>query len=175
MTIDECFQLGYVIKNHGLKGEVNIHLDVDFPDEYKNLESVFVDINDKLVPFFVNDIQIRGNKAVVKFEDVDDVEQAERLRARGLYLPLDLLQELGENQFYYHQIIGYRVSDGQSGIIGEVKDVNSSSKQDLLVVENKDNKEILIPINDNIIVKVDHEQQLMFVNLPDGLLEVYLD
>ncbi|MEL7002875.1 MAG: ribosome maturation factor RimM [Bacteroidota bacterium] len=175
MLIDECFQLGYVIKNHGLKGEVNIYLDVDYPQDYSDLESVYVDINDKLIPFFIQKIQIRGAKAVVKFEDVDHVEEAEALRAKHLYLPLDFLPELEENQFYYHQIIGYKVVDSKVGNVGEVANVNNSSKQDLLVVVNKDDKEILIPLNDDIIVGIDHNEQMLLCDLPDGLLSVYLD
>lgn len=175
MNVDECFQLGYVIKNHGLKGEINIFLDVDYPNEYKNLESVFVEINDKLVPFFISKIQIRGDKAVVRLEDVETIEEAEHLRAKALYLPLKLLPQLDENQFYYHQIINYTVIDKKNGKIGVIKDVNSSSKQDLFIVENADTKEILIPVIDDIIIKVDHQAEIISVDLPDGLLDVYLD
>lgn len=70
MNIDACYQLGYVIKKHGVKGEVSVLLDVDFPEEYSELESVFVEINQKLVPFFIEAIQIRDDKAVIKFEHI---------------------------------------------------------------------------------------------------------
>ena len=88
MNIDECYQLGHVIKTHGLKGEVNIFLDVDHPSEYQELGSVFVEINQKLVPFFIESIQLKGNKALVKFEDVDSLEEAEELQSKRIYRPL---------------------------------------------------------------------------------------
>lgn len=174
MTVDECFQLGYVIKKHGLSGEVNIILDVDNPQEYKGLESVFVEINEKLVPFFIGSISLRGNKATVRFEDVDTADQADELRGKKLFLPLSLLPDLGEGQFYYHQIIGYRVVDKNSGEIGVVKDIYASPNQDLLAVDQA-GKEILIPVIDDIITGVDHNQNELRVNLPEGLLDIYLE
>ncbi|ELR71370.1 16S rRNA processing protein RimM [Fulvivirga imtechensis AK7] len=174
MNVDECFQLGYVIKRHGLSGEVNIFLDVDFPQEYQELESVFVEINDKLVPFFVDSLILKGNKAIVRFEDVNTVDGAEELKGKRLYLPLSNLPQLDEGQFYFHEIIGYQVMDAVVGAIGEVRDVYSSPQQDLLAVDH-DGKEILIPIIDDIIGKADHDKKELQVALPEGLLDIYLD
>lgn len=174
MNIDACYQLGYVIKNHGTHGQVSVYIDADFPEEYSELESVFIEINKKLVPFFVESIQIRGNKAAIKFEDVDDQDAAAELKSCGLFLPLSTLPELDNNQFYYHEIKGYEVVDDQIGIIGPVTDVVTTSMQDLIIADYN-GKEILIPINDDIIGKVDHEARTLSVTLPDGLLEVYLD
>lgn len=174
MNIGECFQLGYVIKKHGLSGEVNILLDVDVPHEYQNLESVFVEINDKLVPFFIESISIKGNKAIVRFEDVNTADQADDLKGKGLFLPLSMLPELGDNKFYYHQIIGYHVIDATDGDIGVVKDVYTSPNQDLLAIDHQ-SKEILVPINDEIIGSVDHDNKQLHVTLPEGLLDVYLE
>lgn len=174
MNIGECFQLGYVIKKHGLSGEVNILLDVDVPQEYQNLESVFVEINDKLVPFFIESISIKGNKAIVRFEDVNTAEQADELKGKGLFLPLTVLPELDDDKFYYHQIISYHVMDVTAGDIGTIKDVYTSPKQDLLAIDHQ-GKEVLVPINDEIIGKVDHESKILNVDLPEGLLDIYLE
>ena len=174
MNIDECFQLGYVIKTHGLKGEVNIFLDVDEPSEYTDLGSVFVEINQKLVPFFIESIQLRGNKALLKFEDVDSLEQAGELQSKSLYLPLTALPDLAEGQFYYHEIVGYGIRTKEHGLIGQVKEVYTSGLQDLMAVEYKE-REILIPVADEIIKKIDRDQKVLDVTLPDGLLEIYLD
>ena len=174
MNIDECYQLGHVIKTHGLKGEVNIFLDVDDPSEYHELGSVFVEINQKLVPFFIESIQLKGNKALVKFEDVATLEQAEELQSKRIYVPLADLPDLEEHQFYYHEIVGYRVKETSRGLLGTVKNVYTSSGQDLVAVEYQ-GKEILIPVADEIIKKVDKDQKTLDVTLPGGLLELYLD
>ena len=175
MRIDDCYQLGYVIKTHGLHGELSILLDVDFPDAYEVLESVFVATagSETLVPFFVEHIAIRQNKALVKFEEIDTIDQAETLLKANLYLPLERLPPLEDDQFYYHEIIGFVVEDQQQGALGVVQDVYESTGQDMIVMQYQE-KEILIPINDDIVLRVDKAKKVVYVNLPEGLLHVYL-
>lgn len=172
MQIEDCFRLGHIVKKHGLQGEINIHLDVDFPEDYQNLESVFVEINKQLVPFFVDHIQVNGNKAIVKLEEVDDVVAAENIRSCQLYLPENFLPSLNKGQFYYHEVIGYEVIDKVEGLIGIVKDVYEFPNQDLFGVEHK-GQEVLIPINDEMVVGVNHETKQIETNLPEGLLDIY--
>ena len=175
MRVDDCYQLGYVIKTHGLHGEVSILLDVDFPDAYENLESVFVASagSETLVPFFVEHVTIRQNKALIKFEEVDTIEQAEALLKAQLYLPLESLPPLEGDQYYYHEIIGFTVTDQEHGQLGTVQDVYESTGQDMIVMQYQE-KEVLIPINDDIVQQVDKAQQVVRVSLPEGLLDVYL-
>jgi len=174
MSIDECFHLGYVIKPHGVKGEVQIFLDSDNPDYYKKLESVFLEINQKLVPFFVGQIQISNNIGIVKFEDVHSFDEAEDLIAANLYLPLSFLPALDEGQFYYHEVIGYTVKDEQLGIIGEVEDIVTFPKHEIFIFRYE-GKEVLAPLNEQVVRKVNHPEKILEVSLPDGLLDVYLN
>ena len=174
MQVDECYQLGHVIKKHGLNGGVTIFLDVDFPEEYSELESVFVEVNKKLVPFFIEHISIKGKKANVKFEEVDSVEDAEGLKSHAIYLPLSSLPDLGDDQFYFHQVVGYKIIDLNSKVDGLIKSVLTGPQQDLFEVEIK-GKEALIPISDQIIKRIDHEKKCIEISAPDGLLEIYLE
>ncbi|MDH5366600.1 MAG: ribosome maturation factor RimM [Cyclobacteriaceae bacterium] len=172
MNIDACFRLGHIIKKHGLKGEVSIHLDVDFPEDYKKMESVFVEINKQLVPFFIENFQINTNKAIVKFEDVNSIEDIKDLLGNDLYLPVESLPELDKGQFYYHEVIGYTIVDKIEGELGEITQVYEFPNQDLFGMDLK-GKEMLIPINDEIVLEADHENRLVNVKLPEGLLDVY--
>ncbi len=175
MRIDDCYQLGYVIKTHGLHGEVSVLLDVDAPDSYQNLESMFVAQpgSESLVPFFVEHIAVRKNKAIVKFEEIDTIEQAETLPKARLFLPLESLPPLADDQYYYHEIIGFAVEDAQQGAMGTVQDVYEAPGQNMIVVQYQE-KEVLIPMNDDIVQRVDKQQSVVRVNLPDGLLDIYL-
>ena len=177
MRIDDCYQLGYVTKTHGLHGEVHIFLDVDFPEEYNNLESVFVAYKNTpqaLVPFFIEMLKLSGNKAIVKFEDVDTIDQAEALKEAQLYLPLEALPKLQEGQFYYHEVIGYSVHDQKKGDLGVIKEIYALAGQDVIAMEYQD-KEVLIPVNDAIVRSADHEKRIVHVQLPEGLLDIYLE
>lgn len=174
MDIDACYQLGYVLKPHGLKGEVQIFLDVDFPETYKKMESVFIEIDKKLVPFFISKISIDKSRAVVMFEDVDTFEKARELKGHALYLPEEKLPPLEEGQFYYHEVIGYRVIDKKEGVLGTVQDIYTLPGQELMAMQYK-GKEVLVPLHDNVLLKMDRMAKEVHVNLPEGLLQVYLD
>jgi 16S rRNA processing protein RimM len=165
-----------VIKPHGLKGEVVVQLDVDFPEYYKELESVFISKNQEkiLIPFFIEKINLHQQKAQIKLEEVDTIEQAEALVGNEIYLPLSFLPSLTEDQFYFHEIIDFQVLDEDKGTLGYVQDVYQLPNQDLIGMIYQQ-KEVLIPINDDTVKKVDRENKILFVSLPEGLLEIYLE
>ena len=173
MRQDDCYQLGEVIKTHGLNGEVGIILDVDFPDEYQNLESVFLEQQGKLIPFFIDTIQVNNNKALVKFEDIDSLDSAKTIVKSKLYLPLSSLPSLENGQYYFHDLVDCEVFEEKSKH-GNVKEVVDLSGNQLLVVE-ADDKEILIPLKDEILISVDTTNKKIQVSLPDGLLDIYND
>jgi len=172
MRLDDCFQLGRVIKPHGLKGEVSVFIESDNPEYYSEMESVFVLMQNKLVPFFIEALDVRDDRAIVKFEGIDTHDEALSLKDHLLYLPLDVLPPLEGTSFYFHEIIGFGVLDKQHGIIGTVQAVYDSGAQNLLSVL-ADGGELLIPIHDDIILNIDREQTLIEVDLPDGLIELY--
>lgn len=174
MKIEDCFQLGYVIKSHGLHGELSIFLDTDFPENYIEMESVYVEFQQKLVPFFVETINLLDQKAIVKLSDVNTLEEAEALKGTAIYLPLESLPQLGDSQFYYHEIIDYKVMDSKAGDIGHIENVYAITGNDLIAANCK-GKEVLIPIRDDIITKVDKDHKIIFVTLPEGLLDIYLN
>lgn len=174
MHKDNCFYLGKIVKKHSFKGEVVIKLDTDEPELYRNLESVFVDLGNNLIPFFIEKSSLsRDTMLRLKFEGVDSEDDAEAILKAGIYLPLDLLPKLSGDKFYYHEIIGFKIKDSSFGSVGVIKEINDSSAQPLFVVE-KEGKEIFIPMIDDFIKKVDRENKIIEVVTPDGLIELYL-
>jgi 16S rRNA processing protein RimM len=174
MTKNDCFQLGKITKTHGLKGEVIVWLDVDFPEEYEEMDSVFLDVKGELVPYFFEELQLKGKKSIAKFENINTFEAAQAIVNLDMYLPLDTLPDLDDDQFYYHDVIGYKVFDENSNqMLGEVKAIYEAVQQDLIAVMFE-GKEILIPIADSIVLRADHTEKQIVVSLPDGLLDVYL-
>lgn len=174
MDKEKCYELGYIEKSHGLSGDVQIFLDVDNPEEYHKMESVFVEINKKLVPFFVSRLQPhRSKQLIVSFEDINDVLESDKLKGSKLWLPLTKLPKLKEDQYYFHEIVDYSVVDRNLGVLGAVLSVYEGTGQDLLAVDYKGD-EVLIPITDQIVHKVNKQTKSIDVSLPEGLLDVYI-
>lgn len=175
MTKEDCYLLGKITKTHGLKGELAIWLDVDYPEDYEELDSLLLEIKGELVPHFVEEIQIRPSKSIIKFEGINSIEEAQKIVNCDIYLPEDNLPELEDNdQFYYHEIIDFTVVDEEKGKLGKVLAVYTSDRQDLIAMQFE-GKEILIPIDDDIVKTVDREKKELYTLLPEGLLEVYLE
>jgi len=172
MDFESCFQLGYILKTHGLKGELVIVIDADNPQEYQKMESVFVDLNKKLVPFFIERIQLNGSKAIIKFEEVDSIDKAKTFKGSKIFLPLDVLPDL-KNGYYFHELIGFSVIDSNEGTLGLISGVFDSGSQDLIAMQYQE-KEVLIPLTDEVVTKVDKEAKTIYTTLPDGLLDIYL-
>ena len=176
MTKDDCYQVGHITKTHGVSGELVLFLDVDDPAEYADLESVLLEVKGELIPYFIESIAIvKGSRAIIAFEDVDTIEQAERLINCGAYLPLDELEPItDETRFYFHEIVGYQVVDAEAGELGSVRGVYAMNAQDLIAMDYQ-GKEVLIPINSDIVRTVDRANQKLNVVLPGGLLEIYME
>ena len=176
MTKDDCYQVGHITKTHGVSGELVLFLDVDQPDEYAELESVLLEVKGELIPYFIESIAVvKGSRAIVAFEDIDTIEQAERLINCGAFLPLEELEPItDETRFYFHEIVGYQIVDAEVGELGIVRGVYAMNAQDLIAMDYQ-GKEVLIPINSDIVRTVDRVNQKLNVALPDGLLEIYME
>jgi len=169
------FYLGKILKLHAAKGALLIHLDTDSPENYTELESVFVQMNGQLIPFFIESLEHRhNNNAVVTFADIDSTDQASLLISCALFLPLSMLPPLTGTRFYYHEIKGFSVMDEKFGEAGIIEEVLEYPHQAVLRVLLK-GKEILIPITDEIILEVNRETRTLRTRAPEGLIELYLE
>jgi len=174
MRKEDCFYLGKIAKKFSFKGEVLIYLDTDEPELYENMESIFVEFNKNLIPFFIENSSLHKNDFLrVKFEDVDNEEQADEIIGSEVYLPISMLPKLEGNKFYFHEVIGFEIEDKRLGVFGKIVSINDSSAQPLFEVVNG-SVEILVPMIDQFLVKIDRENKKVVMDLPEGLVEMYL-
>ena len=173
MRKEDCFYLGKIAKKFSFKGEVLIYLDTDEPELYENMESVFVELNKNLVPFFIVESSLHKNDFLrVKFEDVETEADADAIMGSELYLPLSFLPKLTGDKFYYHEVIGFELEDQRLGIVGKIVSINDSTAQPLFEVLNGE-VEMLVPMIDQFLVKIDRENKKVVMDLPEGLIEMY--
>jgi 16S rRNA processing protein RimM len=172
MQKQDCFYLGNVVGKFSFKGELLVKVDSDNPEDYTELESVFVELSTGLVPFFIKKCQLHKSELLrIDFEEISNDQEADALIKKKLYLPLYLLPPLEGNKFYYHEIIGFTVSTIAEEI-GLITAVLEQGPQALFQVEATDKKIHLIPIHDDFILEVDRKKNLIQVQLPEGLLEL---
>ncbi len=179
MNLDECYYLGYTSKVHGKQGELTIKLEVDFLEECKRLESVLIQMNKmdtSLIPFFISKSHFQNNGTLrVKLDDINEIADAKPLVGKSVYIPNHFLPKLEGNDFYHHEVIDFKIIDTNYGEVGQLNQILNYPKQAIFEVVNSDNKEILIPIADDIIVNVNREKKTIEVNSPDGLIDLYLE
>lgn len=174
MTKNECFNLGYIAKRVGNFGDLSFVLDVDNPASYQKLESVFVELNNTLVPFFIKKIQLRGNTAVVSIDGIDTIEKAEEIIKSSLYLPLSFLPALKGKKFYFHEMPGYTVIDKTYGEIGIVEKILDFPQQAIFQIK-KGEHEILIPAKEEFIISINRITKQLELDAPEGLIDLYMN
>lgn len=171
MRKEDCFYLGNVSKTYSFRGEVIVFIDDRDPHKYEELESVFVDINNKLVPFFIDQIRFdrKGAFARVKFEGVDSESAAQALVKKELYLPLSMKPEGEDEEPNPEDLVGYAVNDADLGALGEVIYFIEHQSNPLLEVSG-DRGNILIPFHDEFILGINHDSKTIEVEIPEGLI-----
>ena len=177
MTLNDCYELGSIVKPHGLKGFVVAALDVDDLEAYRKLKTVLLEMPTapgKLIEYAVEKLQPQGNeRALLKLKGIERIEEAEPLRNAKLWRPLTELPALKEDQFYFHDVVGFTVMDEQLGELGTVETFYELPQQDVLSMRYQ-GQEVLIPVADELILHADQQARKLYVKLPEGLLEVYL-
>lgn len=174
MNFDDYFELGFITRVHGTVGEVVAELDTDRPQLYKKLASLFLLQKGQLIPYFIEKINISGNNAIIKFEDINTHPKAFDLKGSKIFLPAEKLTDRGDGHFYYHEIIGYELVDEEKGSLGPIMEVYNLEHSDLLAIEIE-GKEVLIPIVDAFMKKIDKKKRQIIMSLPEGLIEIYTE
>lgn len=171
MKLEDLYKAGFIMRTHGLKGEVTISLDIDAPADWESLESVFVETKSQLVPYFIETISVRHDKAFVKFEDVSTPEAAAALKGSSLYLPKTSRPKLGRGEFYNEEVIDFEVMDEELGFLGTVQAIEQAGPSRFIVLSYK-MKEVMIPVNGPFIRSINRTKKTVSVALPDGFLEI---
>lgn len=171
MEISLCYKIGYILKPHGLKGDVTISVDADAPDNLSAIKSIFIEKNNRLIPYFITSISVRGAKAFLTLDDVDTLEEAELISKHAIYLPKSERPKAARGEFYDDEVTDFEVVDENGVSLGNIKDVMKAGVNRLLVMDHF-GKEVLIPINSPFIISVNKIKKKITVNLPEGFLDI---
>ena len=174
MKIEDSFKIGSIIKTKGLKGELQLYVDFDNLD-LVDFDAVFIDMEGKLVPYFLESIKYHSNNTAYLFlEDVDTIEKASRLVKKDIYLPNKLKPKMKSGDFTLMDLLGFTAVDEDEGELGKITNIHELPQQLIATVHYKD-CEVLFPLNEEIIKGIDVVKGIVRVDLPEGLLDIYLE
>ncbi|GAF02399.1 ribosome maturation factor RimM [Saccharicrinis fermentans] len=170
---ENTVQIGFIQKTHGVKGELSLALMDGFYTEDMDWEFLLLDIDHGLVPFYVESYRVKSAQSMlVKLESIDSETKASGVCGTQVYVEKSEMEE--EQEFTSNAFVGYKVYDKSKAFIGEIVEVQDISNNPLFVLDYE-GKEILVPINPDFIKEVDASQSMLKVDLPDGLVDLYLD
>ncbi len=173
MKKENCQLLGVISKTHGTQGGVILKSKDNIPDEITQMERVFVEFDNILVPFFLypETTTFRDNKTVfLHFDDCNDPDQAAELLNTKVYIPATARKTINKN-YDLSQLNGYKVVDEKHGTIGKITEVLENPGNTLFSIHGKYG-EVLFPVHENFIREVDIELQVLYVSFPPGLIDL---
>lgn len=165
--------IGKLVAVHGLKGDLLLKHELGKKTSLKGLETLFIeDKKDSFIPWFIESVKIKtANEIYLKLEGINTREAAMKLVSKKVWLP-----EADHKRYAAKNIpaglLGYSIVD-KGELLGEILEIIEQPHQLLCRLEIK-GKEVLIPLHEDSLEKTDHKKKLVLVNLPDGLLDIYL-
>jgi len=166
--------VGIVQKTFGIGGECIVKLFKASVEDILEMESVFLDIDGGLVPFFIEHARRKGkDKVQLKFKEIKSEERAEEFLQTKVYFDTSLLLDQ-EDEIEPDYLIGFEVFDKEFGKVGILKDIHEYSNNVVMAID-RDGTEILVPYNDDFILKLESKKKIITLDLPEGLLDLYLN
>lgn len=178
LRIEDCYLAGTFIKTHGVKGELVAKINGDLLERNK-LESILIDIDGGLVPFFIpkNGLSSRNHSSVrILLEEMETEAKAKRFIGCNIYIPMkdapDYIEE--QEELDPNVLIGFTFTDSDRGDLGEIVDIQDFAGNIVMVVDIN-NEEVMIPFADENFIDLDEETKTITMETPDGLLDLYLE
>jgi 16S rRNA processing protein RimM len=167
------FEIGKIANTHGLKGDVKVFPTTEDVQRFSLLVSKEVFVINKDVPkkYTIQNVKYHKNMAILKFKEIDTIEQAELLKNATIKIPKELALPLAEGEFYLKDIYDMEVTTDEGEYLGVIVDIMQTGANDVYVVEKDGDKktQILIPSIKQCILDLDIENKKMKVHLLKGL------
>jgi 16S rRNA processing protein RimM len=171
MTYSSNILLGQIIKVSGYEGAVAVKLEKYFFENIPQMESVFLEVDGKPVPFFISYTEYSGADILkIKFEGYASIEKTAEFIGCKIFLTTNI--PIVEKSLDYQDLNGFRIYNQNKELLGEISQVIHFPGQLLLSINSIDNKEILIPFHEDFILNVDKVSKVMVMNIPEGLTKI---
>lgn len=167
--MEDLLQVGVITTTHGIRGEVKVYPTTDDVNRFDYLESVLLDTGKELCELEIERVKYFKQYVILKFRDVDDINDIEPYKGKSLYVTREFAVPLEENEYYIADLIGMEVSLEDGTFFGTLKDVMETGANDVYIIKTEDKGEVLIPAIKDCIKEVDVENGKMTIHLLKGL------
>ena len=172
--MEELFQVGSITQTHGLKGEVKVFPMTDDISRFKNMKNLLLDGGkDGYINLEVENVRPQKNLVILKFKGIDNINDIEKYKGKGLYVTKDNRVELKEDEYFIADLIGCDVflDDNSNDKFGKITDVFETGANDVYEIALEDGGTVLVPAIKECIIDVNVDENKMVIHLLEGLME----
>lgn len=167
--MNKYLELGQIVNVKGLKGEVKVNSFTDDNTKFERISKVFIKQKDSLKEYEIEKVGYNKNQVIIKFKNIDTVEEAEKFRNAYIVVDRDIFGELPEGVYYIADLIGLDVFTESNEYLGKVDDIFSTGSNDVYVVKDDFGRQKLLPGIKEVIKLIDIPNGKIIVNLIEGL------
>lgn len=162
--MDKQVNIGTIVAPHGVRGDIRILPQTDYPEQFLDLDYLLLADGRKLS---VTAARFHKRMVLVKCEEINSMNDAELLRGQEVFVNLEDLPPLDEGEYYVADLIGCVVVDEEGTSIGELKDVISTGSNDVYVIKAENGKDILLPALKKHVFEINVTERKIVVRLPE--------
>lgn len=171
MKADDLISIGRLAGTFGVRGSLKLVALTDFPERFQKLTRVMLNQGGRLQTLNIESVQPHQQQFIIKFEGIDNKEEARLLVNALLQVEEKDVYPLPEGVYYHYQLIGLQVFDRERGLLGEINDILETGANDVYVVQSPRYGEILIPSTEEVVLDIDLNRGRVDVDLLPGLIE----
>jgi 16S rRNA processing protein RimM len=170
MTYKKGILLGQITRTSGFEGEIVIRLAKNIIENIPLMESVFLEIDGRPVPFFISSLDYPGSDILkLAFNDYDTLQKVEEFKGCNVFLTTGESESIDDN---VPDLVGFKVNDQDGKNIGRIESIIENPGQLLLSIISPANKEYLVPLHEDLIIKLDRKKHILTMDIPEGLIEI---
>ena len=165
----DILEIGQIVNTRGLRGEVKVNSFSQDSKRFEKLDVIYIKENNELKSYKIEKVTYNKNQVILKLENINHIDYAEKLRNKYIYVKKSQLEDLPEGVYYISDLIGLDVYDEKNNYLGKVDDIFSTKSNDVYVIKNELGVSKLLPGTDEVIKNIDLDKKKIVVNLIKGL------
>lgn len=163
-------EIGQIVNTFGIKGMVKVKPFTDNIERFSNLEKIYIKNKSGQTEYKIQEVKYHKNMVLIKFEGIENPEQADLLRNSYLIVDRETEEPLEPGRYYIVDMIGLDVFTDDNEYLGKLEDIYNTGSNDIYVVKNELGKQVLLPAIEDVIKNIDMDNKKVIVHLIPGLV-----